>query len=180
MLSKRLFLPLICLLMCSSVYAQVPYTFSSGTAAKAEEVNANFTALENQIGQLQSQITQLSGTQTSITLAGSTYKLFRLGIKLADNGGGNYDIGNKTFSGTVTFNSGGTGTFSSNETNNTMSFNNNTTNGTTSINFQTDPKSNTGTFTWTLNGNSLTITPSGDSPLTFTVSGNIAVANASF
>ena len=185
MISKRLLLPLACLLICSSVNAQIPYTFAPGTAAKAEEVNANFTALQDQIGQLETQIAALSGA--SVDNIPGTYDLQKLGVLLRDNGNGTYDISNSSFTGTVVFNSDGTGTYSSNEGDTTLNVatytvtdtinNQSVTHEQTDFHFQKDsPTSNTGTFTWTLSGNNLNVSPSGGSPLTFIVNGKFAVA----
>ena len=185
MISKRLLLPFACFLMCSSVYAQVPYTFKAGDPADAEQVNADFTALENQIGQLETQIAALSGASAD-NIPG-TYDLQKLGVLLRDNGNGNYDIANSSFTGTVVFNSDGTGTYSSSEGDTTLNVTTSTTTDTvnnqtltheqTDFHFQTDPpSSNTGSLTWTLSGNNLNVSPSGGSPLTFIVSGKLAVA----
>lgn len=182
MFSKRLLLPLLGFLICSSVNAQVPYTFSAGTAAKAEEVNADFNALVNQINQLQAQIAELSGNQTTITVAG-TYDLFRLGVDADNNGSGNYSVGGSSFSGTITLNSDGTGSFSTNENDrrlnlSTSSSFNGTIGGnleTTTFSFNASPQSNSGNVTWSLSGNQLTVTPTGDNPVTFAISGTVAV-----
>lgn len=173
MLSKRLLLPLIGMLMCGSVYAQVPYTFESGTAAKADEVNANFSALETQIGQLESQIAALSGVSSTSILG--TYDIFKLGVKLNDNGGGNYDVANSSFSGTVVFNSGGTGTYNTSDGDTTLNINSDTTNNTVGFYYEKNTSSNPGTFTWTLSGNKVTVNPSGGTPVTFAFNGGVAV-----
>jgi len=182
MFSKRLLLPLLCFLISGSVNAQVPYTFSAGTVAKAEEVNADFTALVNQINQLQAQIAELSGTQTTITVAG-TYDIFRLGVDVDDNGNGSYGVAGSSFSGTLTLNSDGSGTFSTSENYRGLSIttvtnHNNTINTdleSTTIQLNNSPSSANGNVTWTQSGNQITVTPSGDNPVTFVVSGKTAV-----
>lgn len=59
------------LLFCASYVAAapvtVPFTFTAGTAAKASEVNANFTALANAINQLSSRVSQLESGKYSLT-----------------------------------------------------------------------------------------------------------------
>lgn len=180
MLSKRLLLPLICLLLCSSAYAQttvptVPYVFSPSTAAKAEEVNADFAALETKIGQLEADISALQGQGVSATSIQGTYDIYKLGVKLADNGGGDYEARTSSFSGTVVFNGDGTGTFNAgNNSDTSLSLHSNT-NGTSSFGLTNSSSPNSGSFSWTISGNKVTVSPSGGSAIIFAFNGGVAV-----
>lgn len=84
--SRTLFLFLTYMSASLSVTAEVPFQFEESTPAAAAEVNANFDAHTNQINQLQAQIEELqaqmqalTGTLTMENMAG-TYQLLQLSI----------------------------------------------------------------------------------------------------
>ena len=178
---SRLLLSLALILISLPAWSEIPYTFTPGQAANAQEVNANFTALQNQINQLQSQIAVLSGNQTSVTVAG-TYDIFRLGVDVDSFGNGGFGVAGSSFSGTATLNADGTGSFSTTENYRQLNISTSTTNNqavgqleTTYINLNVNPEIGSGSLTWILSGNTVTITPTDDNPVSLIMNGKIAV-----
>ena len=118
MFTRNLLVFLICVTTHFSALAEdVPNTFTQGTAANAEDVNANFTALVTQIEALQAQVAALEALNAAPTMASvaGSYALVELGMSLRQNpdqpanvtSAGIGVFGN---SGTLTFDVNGTGT----------------------------------------------------------------------
>ena len=183
MLQRYLLAFLYCVAVSLPALAQVPYTFTPGTPANAEQVNANFDTLVTQIEQLQTQIVALQAlvnTPTTASIAG-TYDFIELAIDVDQNGVGSYAIAGQSSTGTVVLNADGTGTVNSNEGYRQLSFftqaktvRDATGNGTepinsTSVQLNTGPSSDSGTFTWSYSGNVLTVTD--DHVMTFISAG---------
>ncbi len=164
---------LLLLALNSTVFAQttVPFTFTSGTAAKASEVNADFQALATAIDALSARINKLDGTTpvTTADLAG-TYTLTGWMSQVFIDGmsvlpAPLYDInGFGVLSGTVTLNADGTGSNSFTINGSQMVTQDISTIRTTSpisLNRAVIQKAfnvvlPTASFTWTLSGNVVT------------------------
>jgi len=108
-------------LFSGALFAQttVPNTFTAGTAARASEVNANFTALATAIDAVIARVAALeTPTVTTAAFAG-TYRYTSVGVglgALAGTGGaGNIQVSGSTASGTVTLNANGTATISTSD-----------------------------------------------------------------
>jgi hypothetical protein len=95
------------LVVASSAPAAVPYTFSNGQAANANEVNANFNALVTAIDALTARVAALEGTSTA-SLAG-TYDYFEVTTDVDLLSSNNYGIAGGGASGTVVLNANGSG-----------------------------------------------------------------------
>jgi len=170
-------------LVLQSAYAAVPYTFTNGEAANASEVNANFTALSDQIDQLQAQLTALqnfAGQPTQASLAGS-YHIFSVGVDVDDLGGENYGVAGLSEAGTAVFNSDGTGSISSTEYYRQLHFSDTLTAvgapGGGSLNIHStdvwvNPSNNGNvlSMSWSLSGNTVTVTTV-DGDTLFTIAG---------
>jgi len=105
----------------ASAATAVPYTFTSGTAAKSTEVNANFQALATAINTLSTRVDALDGTTqiTDADLVGTyTFTAFFTQVfkGVQNQGGGGtsgitYDsVATGSVTETITINAGGTGT----------------------------------------------------------------------
>lgn len=112
------------LLLSSAVFAEttVPYTFVSGTAAKASEVNANFAALVTAINNLETRVTTLEASVAPVTAASlaGTYDVYEVTTDVDDLGTSvsvlgvpnyvhHYGMAGSAASGTAVFNADGTG-----------------------------------------------------------------------
>ena len=103
-----------------NAYSQVtvPNSFTSGTPAKASEVNANFQALATAVNNLNARIAKLEGNITSSDIVG-TYKITSLNIEnyITTNSSGTlYQKSDYVVSGTAVFNTDGTLTFNTTST----------------------------------------------------------------
>lgn len=95
----------------NAAFAQtaVPYTFSSGTPAKASEVNANFQALATAIDGLATRVNKLEGQITSADIVGTyTSRIHQVGVQQGT--GATEAI---TYEGSLTFAADGTFTSTS-------------------------------------------------------------------
>lgn len=169
------------LLLSSAVFAEttVPYTFVSGTAAKASEVNADFAALVTAINNLEAKVTALEAKvvpSTAASLAG-TYDVYEVTIDVDDlgihSGLQYYGIAGSAASGTAVFNADGTGqlnqtkqyrqlqfaqaTYPDNQTNDHVSLADN-------------PETDNAPFSWTFSGGVVTV---GDT--SFVVAGQLLI-----
>lgn len=165
MFTRNLLVFLICATTHFSVLAQdVPNIFVPGDPANAEDVNENFSALVNQIDALQAQIDALSAVPTMASVAG-TYDFFDIGIDVLDQGNGSFAIGGSSGSGFAVLNEDGTGTLNFTESFQQLNINTETrqdqsvgTIETTSLLLNNDPDSGVESISWTLNGNTITVT----------------------
>jgi len=96
-------------LAASSVLAQtaVPHTFTAGTAAKASEVNANFSALVDAIVALEAKVATLQGSLTVNAVAGE-YRLLKYGQFYFGVNGESYFCHAVAGDSTITLNADGT------------------------------------------------------------------------
>lgn len=131
----------------------VPHTFTSGTAAKASEVNDNFAALATAIDALGARVDKLEGTLTMSAVAG-TYHLSLFSVSPYANStsstiyGSNYNL-IRTGNDTITLNADGTGTASG-----SVDIVNYEQAPTAQVTHTNSPDSST--FTWTLSGGAIT------------------------
>ena len=99
--------PLFVLVFSASVNAQVPHTFTDGTTALAAQVNANFSALVEQIQDLQDQVNALQSQSNSGSVVG-TWDIYEIRSASFENSTNGRIINGGGGVGTVTFNSNGT------------------------------------------------------------------------
>jgi hypothetical protein len=101
------FLRLLVLCACGeAALAQttVPHTFTSGTPARATEVNANFQALATAIDTLAARLDKLEGGPvTEADIVGGTYKASNLQIGIDHVAAGPAHIEAISYEGTITF-----------------------------------------------------------------------------
>ncbi|HLB30385.1 MAG TPA: hypothetical protein VJN91_02560 [Gammaproteobacteria bacterium] len=168
---RKLLVLLICLVSGRVVLADL-YTFTPGTAANAEQVNANFSTLVTQIEQLQAQIAAMQSLVDTPTIESipGTYDFVELSVQVQENGLNNYGVGGSSGTGVVVLNANGTGTVNSSDSNRMLNFFTQTKNvrtgsdtccesvNSTSVNLGGDSSSDSGTFTWSYSGNVLTVT----------------------
>jgi len=183
MIPRNLPALLLCATTALSAFAEVPYTFTPGEAANAEEVNANFSTLVSQIEQLQEQIAGLSAAPTMASLAG-TYDLFELAVKIYQNPGANFDITATRSNGTVVFNADGTGTLSVTEndrhlTVSTMTREDETVGEieTTSFQLENEPAQVDAALQWALSGNVVSVEVGGGVNSFVVGGGNMLISN---
>jgi len=183
---KKLLVFLLCIISYLSVLADVPYTFTQGQPANAEEVNANFSTLVSQIEQLQTQIAELSNTPTVATLAG-TYDFIELRNRISQvTIGYGFDVLAAKATGTLVLNANGTGSLSTTENERYLSISSDTRQDATVGDIETtmlaltdDPSQNNDTFTWTLTGNKVVVNSGGVTYNLRVGGGNILIGNDS-
>lgn len=172
MLFRNMTLFLLCLMSGFTVLAEVPYTFTPGQAANAEEVNANFDTLVTQIEQLQTQIAALQAlvNTPNVDSIPGTYDFVELSVQANQNGENDYGVGGSSATGVVVLNADGTGTVNSSDSNRMLNFFTQTksvrtggdscceTVDSTSVQLGGDSSSDSGNFTWTYSNNVLTVT----------------------
>ena len=118
---KLLLISLVVFAIPYSVFSQVPHTFTDGTPARAEEVNANFDALVSTLAALTARVDALESATTA-SLAG-TYNYFEVKVDVDQNGSNSFSIAGGSASGTVVLNANGTGTISLNSQYRQLTFN---------------------------------------------------------
>ena len=91
----------------SSALAAVPFTFTNGQQADANQVNANFGALVTAIDALTARVVALESSTTA-SLAG-TYDYFQVETDVDTTAPNSYSIAGGGASGTVVLNANGTG-----------------------------------------------------------------------
>ena len=156
-------------------FAAVPYTFTQGQPANADEVNANFSALVSQIEQLQAQVAALQPKTATDAIVG-TWDFVSLDTAVFSASPSNINIHSSGGNGAVIFNTDGTFQINQTSTDNNIDVSNDT--GTFQINCpdfcttitkslitsaattNTQPKSGSGTYT--VSGNNITLNDSGD------------------
>jgi len=108
------FIALSCIVFSAAAVAQttVPNTFTAGTAAKAAQVNANFTALATAIDALASRVAKFEGQLATSDLVG-TYAISGFQTELVP--GDLPEVSSYRFQGTVTLANDGSGTFAGTE-----------------------------------------------------------------
>lgn len=114
---RQVFASLLIFWLTSAAQAQVtvPHTFTAGAAARASEVNANFSALATAINDLATRLSAVENpTVTAASVAG-TYKYLSLGIAVnatqAVSNAGILTVRGATWTGTMVLNAGGTASF---------------------------------------------------------------------
>lgn len=142
----------------SSALAQttVPHTFTSGSAARASEVNENFQALATAINNLTTRVNKLEGQLVAGDLAG-TYSNFVFGVLATPQPSNSARVESYNSRGTLILSANGT--FSMSGTINGYSLTWNMTGGTVSGQTEAIPDNRSGT--WSLSGNTLTLSSSG-------------------
>jgi hypothetical protein len=183
---------ILLLLSHHTTYAQVPFEFEAQETANAEEVNANFTTLVNQINQIQARLFALetyAGEPTTSTLAGS-YKLiqFTMDIEPAEGSVNVFNSSSKSDLGTVTLNNDGTGLVSQSSSNRQLQFftqekfvRNSADNGTenvlsTGVDYLSNPDSENFSITWTHSNGVITITEDDEDLISLNVAGRILIS----
>jgi len=186
---RCLFIFLMCTVPGLPVLAQVPHTFTPGQAASAEQVNANFAALVEQIGQLQAEIQAMKG-RTMASLAG-TYDFFELKVDVDQNGPESFNLAGATSRGTLILNADGSGSFQDSQNYRQLTFNvenihvmHQSGSGSTiipnvDINLGTDNEAE-GPFpiTWTLTNTNLLTLTAGDGGITLRAGGGGILVSA--
>lgn len=165
-------LALIALLLSFGAAAQVtvPNSFTSGQAASASQVNANFSALVSAINATNARVTKLEGTDIVAADLVGTYKFSLLHSELNDN-----HIAHYVQRGTVTLNANLSSSYS--VTGQGFQFNPNG-NATPSAGAFPGQTTDTGTSSWTYGSSILNIVGMGD--FFVTAGGKILIrANAS-
>ena len=166
------FIGLLLFAVSGAVSAQttLPYNFAPGTVAKASEVNANFQALLTAINKLEGPVTAASVAGTYV-LAGLNF--YMTSTPQSGTMSNNARIEHSSTNATAVFNSNGTFTFPQESSNSTAMLFDFFKNGTNvvenaSATTQTKTSPTTGGGTWSLSGNTLTITLAGGDVGTFT------------
>jgi len=169
--TRSLIVVLYAVMFSLSATAQVPFTFSAGQPAVADEVNANFTALVAQIQALQTQLDALqnyAGPPSTQTIPG-TYAFIELAVDVDQISANNFSVAGESSTGTAVFNADGTGSVNSSDGYRQLSFltqslmvrssdgNGTTPINSTSVQLTNSPSSDAGNFTWTYSGNVLTV-----------------------
>jgi hypothetical protein len=159
--------------------ASVPNTFSANTAAKASEVNANFTALVNAVTTLEQKVAALENGQTASAGIAGTYDLFEVFVDVDQNNGENYGVAGATMTGSITFNNNGSGSGSSTESYRQLAISESNISVSGQTVKQTDVRLNENnntesfSFTWTQSGN--TVTVDADVDQVFVRAGNLLI-----
>jgi hypothetical protein len=154
-----------------SAQTTLPYTFAPGTVAKASEVNANFQALLTAINKLEGPVTA-AGVAGTYVLAGLS--LYMTSTPQSGTMSNNARMEHNSTKATAVLNANGTFSFSQETSNGSaMLFDflknngtNTVTNATAIAQPNTSPPESGGT--WTLSGNTLTITTNTGGMGTFT------------
>ena len=160
------------------VFSQVPHTFTDGTPALAEEVNANFGALVSALDALTARVNALESTTTA-SLAG-TYDYFEIGVDVDQNSSSGFSIAGSGTTGTVVLNANGTGTISLNSQYRQLTFNEqnvqieNVNVLSTDVAHFNTPETINNSITWSHSAGVLTIA-TGDGDANFVVAGRILV-----
>jgi hypothetical protein len=81
----------------------VPHNFTSGTAARASEVNANFQALVTAIDNLSARVARLEGGPVTDADVVGTYSASNLQIGISEVAAGQGEVEAISYEGTVTF-----------------------------------------------------------------------------
>jgi len=157
----------------------VPNSFTAQTAARAAEVNANFTALANAVTTLEAKVATLEGKfapPTMASLAG-TYDLIEHRVDVdVQTPGTSHAIASSGVSGTIILAADGTGSGTTtgtyrqltfNESNRPISNDNSTTSDDivvkeTDVGFNNPAESDSFSFTWTLTGGRVVIAADND------------------
>lgn len=179
---KSLLVSLFIFVIPFSVFSQVPHTFTDGTPALAEEVNANFGALVSALDVLTARVDALESTTTA-SLAG-TYDYFEVKVDVDQNSSSSFSIAGGGASGTVVLNANGTGTISLNSQFRQLTFNEQTVQidgvnvlSTDVAHFNT-PETINNSITWSLSAGVLTIA-TGDGDANFVVAGRLLIESIS-
>lgn len=152
-----------------SAQTTLPYTFAPGTVAKASEVNANFQALLTAINKLEGPVTP-AGVAGNYVLTGLSLNMSS--TAQAGTSSNNARVEHSAVNATAVFNSDGTFAFpQESSSGSAMAFDffksgANVINATATTQLSTSPPSGGGT--WSLSGNTLTITLNGGGGGTFT------------
>jgi hypothetical protein len=188
MLRRILCVLSVLLASSSSALAAVPFTFSNGQVADANQVNANFGALVSALDALTARVDALESTTTA-SLAG-TYDYFEVKVDVDQNSSSSFSIAGGGASGTVVLNANGTGTISLTSQYRQLTYNEQTlqcgnvaNSGSVNV-LSTDvahfdtPETNNDSITWSLSAGVVTIA-TGDGDANFVVAGRILVEGIS-
>lgn len=159
------FVGLLLLALNSTVLAQttVPFTFTSGTAAKASEVNADFQALATAIDNLTARVSKLEGQFTAADVAG-TYAFMSLEVEIGT--GLVSMIHHASGNGSVTLNANGAFSFNATDHSSHLALNfsvvkggtgGTVTDATLTANTTTASTPQNDSGTWSLSGKTLTL-----------------------
>lgn len=115
---RHAFAALFLFLLSSAAFAQVavPHTFTAGAAARASEVNANFTTLATAINDLAARVTALETPTVTAASAAGTYRYLSLSVGVLAQAGpsssGLLQVTGETITGTVVLSAGGSASYS--------------------------------------------------------------------
>jgi hypothetical protein len=188
MLWRSLSVLALALAVASSALAQVPYTFTNGQPADADQVNANFDALVTALDALTARVDALEASTTG-SIAG-TYVYFEVTTDVDALGPNSYGMAGGGAFGTVVLNSDGTGTVDITSQYRQLSFwhqsllvgnvDNTGSVGieSTGLNLNDSPETIDTSITWSLSDGVVTVS-TGDDDLGFLVAGRILVNSIS-
>lgn len=169
-MNKTVSFIILSLFNTAALAASVPNTFSAGTIASADEVNANFAALVAAVTALEAKV----NPATMADLAG-TYSYFEVKIDVDNISATSNSIAGSATSGTVVLNADGSGTVSTSTSYRQQTFNaaSNAGDNTVEVDFFNTPTTNNDAISWSLSNGVVTITGGGS----YTVVGQLLISS---